>query len=59
MTQLVLFVQSDLYGELEHNVLRTARIPPFYQDCDRDGGLAGCLMKYDNPQQQCSKGRSG
>ena len=49
-----------MYGELmKDGILRTGRIPPFYQSCDRDGGLAGCLVKYDNPHQQCSEGRNG
>ena len=52
-------VQSEMYGELEDGILRTARIPPFYQDCGREGRLAGCLVKYNKPHQQCSEGRSG
>jgi len=52
-------VQSVVYGELENDVLRIARIPPFYQHCDRVGRLAGCLIKYDQPYQQCSEGKSG
>ena len=52
-------VQSEMYGELENDILRTARIPPFYQSCNRDGGLPGCLVKYDSPKQQCSEGRNG
>lgn len=52
-------MQPELYGELEMNTLRTARIPSFYQQCGREGGLAGCLVKYDDPDEQCSEGRSG
>lgn len=52
-------MQSELYGELENDSLRTARIPSFYQFCGREGGLAGCLVKYDDPYEQCSEGRNG
>ena len=52
-------MQSKIYGELDNGVLRTAKIPPFYQYCDTEGGLTGCLVKYDKPHQQCSEGRSG
>ena len=48
-----------MYGELEGDTLRTARIPPFYQSCNPEGGLPGCLVKYDNHKEQCSEGRSG
>ena len=48
-----------MYGELENDALRTAIIPPFYQMCNREGGLAGCLVKYDTPQQQCSENKRG
>ena len=52
-------MQSEIYGELDNGSLRTARIPSFYQSCNREGGLAGCLVKYDSAHQQCSEGRSG
>ena len=52
-------MQSELYGELDNDSLRTARIPSFYQFCGREGGLAGCLVKYDDPYEQCSEGRNG
>lgn len=55
----VLYVQPEFYGELEGGDLRIARVPSFYQNCDAEQGLAGCLVKYDNPSQQCSEGRSG
>ena len=48
-----------MYGELENDTLRTARIPPFYQMCNREGGLPGCLVKYNDHKQQCSEGKSG
>jgi len=48
-----------MYGELDNGVLRTARIPPFYQNCSREGHLAGCLVRYNEPSKQCSEGRRG
>ena len=55
MAKWVVHVQAVMYGELENGVLRTARIPPFYQSCNSEGGLVGCLVAYDNPHQQCSE----
>ena len=33
--------------------------PPGYMSCDRVGRLPGCLFKFDDPDAQCSSGRSG
>lgn len=48
-----------MYGELEEDALRTARIPSSYQHCTPEQGLAGCLVKYNDPYQQCSEDRTG
>ena len=33
--------------------------PPGYTSCDRVGRLSGCRFKFDEPDAQCSSGRSG
>ena len=33
--------------------------PPGYTSCDSVGRLPGCLFKFDEPDAQCSSGRSG
>ena len=33
--------------------------PPGYTSCDSVGRLPGCRFKFDDPDAQCSSGRSG
>ena len=33
--------------------------PPGYTSCERVGKLPGCRFKFDEPDAQCSSGRSG
>ena len=46
---------SNERGEL--TVINSA--PPGYTSCDREGRLPGCRFKFDDPDAQCSSGRTG
>ena len=37
----------------------TVTIPPSYQNCTQEGHLPGCIVKDDNPDEQCNQGRTG
>ena len=34
-------------------------VPPEYMSCDHVGRLPGCRFKFDDPDAQCSSGRTG